>query len=139
MCLLNGVTPVANLYPVPEQVKGYLDNWVRYVDELEARIPVLERAHSNLEQTSSAEIAKLRTELSQIAEPLHQRIAQLEEKLRASERYAMDLASERATAIERLAPALEINANTPGLTILSLINEALVLVDESKKMVREHL
>lgn len=130
---------MANLYPIPAQVKGYLDNWVRYVEELEARIPVLEQAYSNLEQSSSAEIAKLRIEVAQIAAPLHQEIARLEERLRASEQYSMDLAGERNAAIERLAPALEIDLKTPGLTVLGLINEALVLIDETKKMFRENL
>jgi hypothetical protein len=70
---------------------------------------------------------------------LSKTIDQLEESYRSSQQHIRDFAAERDAAIKRLASALEINTNTAGLDLLTLIGQALILIDEAKKMVRENL
>lgn len=127
------------LWPVPEQLKGYLDSWAKYVAELEAQVAALERVNRDLEASYVNEVTELKQELSQLEAPLNREITQLRHYVQDAEQRCSALIAERQTVLERLALLLEISATTPGLTVLGLVNEATILVEETKKQFRESL
>lgn len=125
------------LWPVPDQMKIYLDNWVAYCKELEERIKTLQEARQTSERALTERISQLRTELTATEQPLLQQISSLETSQLQLRADNDSLRAEMDTAVGLLAQALEIKGTR--LALLTLANEAVILIEEAKKQLRESL
>jgi len=126
------------LWPVPDQMKQYLDNWVTYTQELEKNVQLLKAASKTREEALSERIGTLHADLAAMERPLRERIGVLEAERLTLRVENESLRNELEAAIRLLATALEVAGN-PRLSLLSLINDAVLLVEEAKKQVRETL
>lgn len=126
------------LWPVPEQMKQYLDNWVTYTRELEQHIKLLQEGAEKRESVLTERITALRNELTATEAPLVEKVGALEAERVNLRAENAGLRNELDSAVRLLAAALEVT-NTQRLSLLSLINDAVILVEESKKQFRRSL
>lgn len=127
-----------SLWPVPDQMKQYLDNWVAYTRDLEDHIKLLQESSKKREESLTERISALRAELTATETPLLEKIGQLQGEQVTLKAESTALRNELDAAVRLLAEALEITGNH-RLSLLTLINDVVILVDESKKQLRESL
>lgn len=127
------------LWPALSQMHQYLDNWAAYAGELERRVQALENANYATEQEYTSRIAALRVQLAELERPLLDRIAAQDQ---ANAHLAMDneaMRREIAHSTRLMAAALEvpIGKSTPPLNVL--VQDIIVLAEESKEQLRASL
>jgi hypothetical protein len=115
----------------------YLDSWVTYTKELEEKLHTTSAAHAIEKQVLNERIAELRQEIGDTERPLLAKIASLESERVTLRAENISLRSEVDSATGLLAAAMEVTGTRHSLT--ALVNDAINLAEESKRIVREHL
>lgn len=129
---------LVRLWPDPEYMHKYLDNWKAYIEMLELSISRISDIQNAERNEAAGTIAELKRKLDTVEAPLNRQIEELRQKLARVEQQVNSLEADRRASIHRLAEILEIPA-AGVLSLGSAIDQVWLLVDESKKMVREHL
>lgn len=126
------------LWPDPEYMHKYLDNWRMYIESLENQVLQISNMHATERSEAALTISELRQKLETAEQPLLQEIEMLRTQLRQVESQVHGMEAERREAIDRLAENLEIKV-TQGLTLKMAVSQTSLLINESKKMVQENL
>lgn len=130
--------PVRNqLWPIPAAMHQNLDNWVSYTRELETRLDTLTKAHQKAEANFTQRIAQLRRELEETEKPLLDRIMELEGANTQLKLSNDSLRQEMDNAVRLLSTAVE--ATGKPLPLVTLVNDAIMLVEQAKEQLRESL
>lgn len=134
----SGVGPIRNqLWPIPAQMHQYLENWQAYATELERQIEQLKKSQRESEAVLTDRISKLRKDMDALEKPLLEQISELE-KSNVQLRLDNDaIHKELNAAAKVLAAALEITGKP--LPLLTMVNDAVILVEESKEQFRASL
>lgn len=125
------------LWPTRAQMEQYLANWERHVEDQRAEIETIKAASARSEKVLSDHVSSLRLELAATERPLLEKISGLEAQLTELVADNKTVRNELDAAVTLLATALEVTGTRHSL--LALINEAVLLIDEAKKQVRESL
>jgi predicted AAA+ superfamily ATPase len=125
------------LWPTRDRMGQYLDSWVTYTKELEEKLQTTSAAHAIEKQVLNERIAELRQEIGDTERPLLAKIASLESERVTLRAENISLRSEVDSATGLLAAAMEVTGTRHSLT--ALVNDAINLAEESKRIVRENL
>lgn len=129
----------ARLWPEPGQMHSYLDRWTAYVQEADERLEQEVKLREQDNANAAHQIQELRQELDTVAAPLEAMIAGLNQELVHARNQIAALERIQRENLERLATVLEINPNARGTTLTSVVSNTVIVVEESKKMIQEHL
>lgn len=126
-----------NLWPIPAAMHQYLDNWEQYAAELQRRLDVQRASSAATEAALAEKIGSLRQEMVDNERPLLEQISSLEQTRLTLQLDNDTLRKEMNTAVDLLHAALD---NTgKRLPLQTLINDAVLLIEEAKKQIRESL
>lgn len=126
------------LWPEPVHMKSYLDSWIKYVEELEARLARETQWHNETTAQAATTIKELRTKIDTMEAPYKDEIERLGHQLVELQATIDLLKQGEQDTIERLARVLELTS-TRGVSRLSVISQAIVLAEEAKKIIRGNL
>lgn len=129
----------ANLWPPLDQMKQFLEGWEQTAVDQNARIVELTNQYAVRVAELEQQIANYKVQASESERPLRQLIIKLETEnvhLSAEKEKLSQTVSEVTTM---LAKVLETNINVPGVTIETLLRDAVLLVESSKRTFRRNL
>lgn len=129
----------AQLWPTQNQMKDFIDKWATAFAELDAAYQTLQREHTvrvlNLEQ----QINTLRIEASNAEAPLRQRIALQDAKIQTLTDTTERQQGIIDDAVRQLGRLLETNTALAGVTLQTLLSDAIILVEETKRQFQNSL
>lgn len=125
------------LWPTKAQMYQNLDSWEAHVRSLRDEIQLLKQTSATREKVLSDHVSSLRLELAATERPLLEKISGLEVHVLELQSENRGLRAELDQAVTLLAAGLEETGTRHSLLIL--VNNAILLIDESKKQLRETL
>lgn len=129
---------VGVLWPEPAQMHNYLDRWVDQLRELEHQLNEERSAHAKTVASSTHKITELERELATTLTPIRDQMIGLQERITELERIKSEYEKERESHLRRMCSILEVMP-TKTLTMDRIINDIIVLVDETKEQFRMSL
>jgi hypothetical protein len=127
------------IFPEPPQMHLYLDKWRDQIYEL-AKLLETERVQHEAELAGlKLEIVRLEQQLGTLTTPFEAEIMALKSDIKVLNLRVRDAERETKSALERLAPAVQMVATAKDVTLDSVIGQVLMLLDEAKKQFRESL
>lgn len=127
------------LWPEPGQMHAYLDRWHAYLEAAEARLDEEIKAHQEDVKRYVGMVDELEHRLRTQAAPLESAIAGLNQELAHARNHIAALERVQQDSLERLAAILETSPNARGATLTAMVGNAVLVIEESKKMIRENL
>ena len=131
--------PQQQLWPELAQMHHYVDQWFTYIEHLEKQLATVRDARRDDNLRNNQTINELEHQLASLREPLERQIVGLNQELAHANNELLALKQVMNEQMERLALVLEINPKARGVTLTSMVNQALLVVDQSKQMIRENL
>lgn len=127
------------IFPEPPQMHLYLDKWRDQIYEL-AKLLETERVQHEAELAGlKLEIVRLEQQLGTLTTPFEAEIMALKSDIKVLNLRVRDAERQTKSALERLAPAVQMVATAKDVTLDSVIGQVLMLLDEAKKQFRESL
>lgn len=118
---------------------AYIVRWKEYIERLEKALEEERKVHrenvDRLQITNNNLQLKVETQVA----PYERQIKELREDLESAQSLITSLEREHKDTIERLALVLETSPTARGITLTSLVSQVILVVEESKKMIRENL
>ena len=126
------------LFPHPQELVKYIDNWVRYVEQLEADIVTRDQRLAQVNAERDETVSKVADELADLRTKTSLRIHDLELSNANLASSQADISAQMTSLMERLCVLLEIK-HTPRTTVQEVLLLAEQLITESKRVIRANL
>lgn len=136
---LGGAPVEERLWPEPALMHSNLDRWVSFIKDLENRYATEVASHAVTKSSLSDQVTRLKSELETQTVPYVNQIRELEGRLAAQQVRIDYQDTEIKEALIRLAKAMEVHPETKGLTLMGIIDQALLLIDEARRQFRDSL
>lgn len=126
------------LTPDPAQMHIYLDKWVSHIEEAKreysTRIKVLNEEIVTLRRDKEALRSQMETRVGPLERQISEQNSRINSLLQDIDGYSVEIARIK----NRLAGILEEQVS-PSTTVDRLVSDVVILVDESKRKLRENL
>jgi hypothetical protein len=126
------------LFPSPQELVKYINNWVQYVEQLEADIVTRDQRLAQVNAERDETVSKVADELADLRTKTSLRIRELELSNANLAGSQADISAQMTSLMERLCVLLEIK-HTPRTTVQEVLLLAEQLITESKRVIRANL
>lgn len=127
------------LWPEPEHMHAYIVRWSEYIDRLNHELEAERIGRQEEVERLWAKVNGLKHQVKTQVAPYEQQLKELRAELDSAQSLITTLEQEHKDTIERLALVLETSPTARGITLTGLVSQVILVVEESKKMIRENL